>query len=303
MPRRKSELVGVPDIRSLINPTFKALKSLGGTATNSEICDKVIGIMNLSPEIAEKQHIRNNQTELEYRLAWARTALKKAKVINNTSSRTWSITSEYISFTDLTDDVIDFAMSLKSIPYSKIESTEDSVINTDAVSDYIMSAPDAAPWREQVHEALISMEPYKFEKLCAFILRKCGLTDIKVTSKSHDRGIDGTCRLYMDEPQIFSDLIAFQCKRYKTSTPVGSQAIQAFRGALPININRGLFITTSNFTKDAKEVANSTDQNKEINLIDGDKLIDLILQYEIGVAKEIVYTVDKQFFEEFEESK
>lgn len=121
MPRKKPELDGVPSIRSLINPTFRALKHLGGTATNSEICDKVISIMKLSSAIAEVPHIRNNQTGLEYRLAWVRTALKKAKVINNTSNRTWSITSEYISFSDLTDDVIELAMSLKSVPYSAID--------------------------------------------------------------------------------------------------------------------------------------------------------------------------------------
>lgn len=171
--------------------------------------------------------------------------------------------------------------------------------NINNIDDYIMSAPDAAPWREQIREALVNMDPYKFEKLCAFILKKCGLTNIEVTQRSHDKGIDGTCRLSIDEPQIFSDLIAFQCKRYKKSTPIGSEAIQSFRGAIPNNINRGLFITTSNFTKAAKE-ASIADGVKEINLIDGDKLVDLILQYEIGVSKEIVYSVDKQFFENFE---
>ncbi|MCM1226138.1 MAG: restriction endonuclease [Clostridium sp.] len=300
MAKKKSELADVPDIRSLINPTFKALKFLGGVATNSEICDKVISIMNLSSEITEVPHIRNNQTELEYRLAWARTALKKAKVINNISNRTWSITSKYISFSDLTDDVIELAMSLKQVPYSSIENADTVAIDTDIVNDYIMSAPDAAPWREQVREALVNMDPYKFESLCAHILRKCGLVNIELTSKSRDHGIDGTCRLSIDEPQIFSDLIAFQCKKYKSSKSITSQAIQAFRGSLPININRGLFITTSYFTKEAREAASSKDQNKEINLIDGDKLIDLILQYEIGVSKEIVYTVDKKYFENYE---
>ena len=83
------------------------------------------------------------------------------------------------------------------------------------------------------------------------MLRECGFSEVRVTKKSGDGGIDGTGKLCIQG--IFSFNVAFQCKRYKGK--VGAEEIRNFRGSLEQNIEKGVLITTGSFTPDAKEEA------------------------------------------------
>lgn len=85
-----------PTYTELIVPTYKALLALGGSGTNSEIYEQVIKDMKLSDEVVDESHLGSeNQTELEYQLAWARTYLKNYGVIINSARSVWSITPNY----------------------------------------------------------------------------------------------------------------------------------------------------------------------------------------------------------------
>lgn len=136
------------------------------------------------------------------------------------------------------------------------------------------------------------MDPYGFERLSQRILRECGFSQVEVTKKSGDGGIDGTGKLRING--IFSFNVAFQCKRY--SGVVGAGVIRDFRGSLTQNIEKGVLITTGSFSKAAKLEA--TDPGKQqIDLIDGEGLIDKIAEYSIGVREVKSYEIDEEFFE------
>lgn len=123
------------------------------------------------------------------------------------------------------------------------------------------------------------------------VLRSCGFTEVKVTKASGDGGIDGTGKLRING--VFSFNVAFQCKRYKGS--VGAPEVRDFRGSLNKGTEKAVLITTGTFTKAARQEA--ADQSKDqIDLIDGEELIDLIVQNRIGVSEEVTYRIDESFF-------
>ena len=91
-----------PTYTELIVPTYQALIKLGGSGTNNEICEQVIKDLQLSDEVVDESHLGSeNQTELEYQLAWARTYLKNFGVIINSARSVWSITPDYTTGVEL----------------------------------------------------------------------------------------------------------------------------------------------------------------------------------------------------------
>jgi restriction system protein len=137
----------------------------------------------------------------------------------------------------------------------------------------------------------MKMDPYAFERLTQRVLRECGFTQVEVTKKSGDGGIDGIGKLKING--IFSFNIAFQCKRYKGS--IGAPEIRNFRGSLTTNIEKGVFITTGSFTKAAKEEAASQGK-QQIDLMDGEEFINKLAEYRIGVREIKDYEIMDDFF-------
>jgi restriction system protein len=151
-------------------------------------------------------------------------------------------------------------------------------------------------WREQVADILFNMDAYAFEKLAQRLLRECGFSEVRVTKKSGDGGIDGTGKLRIQG--IFSFNVAFQCKRYKGK--VGAPEIRDFRGSLDQNIEKGVLITTGSFTQDAKDEASSSGK-RVIDLMDGEELISKMAEYGIGLNEVKSYEIDEDFFNSLEE--
>jgi restriction system protein len=145
--------------------------------------------------------------------------------------------------------------------------------------------PVEEDWKTQLLDALQAMPPSSFEKLCQRILRESGFTQVEVTGRSGDGGIDGigVLRIALLSFQVF-----FQCKRYKGS--VGSGSIRDFRGAMVGRTDKGLFITTGTFTPEAKREA-TRDGAPALDLIDGDALCDLLKEGNLGVQTEMVEQV------------
>ena len=114
---------------------------------------------------------------------------------------------------------------------------------------------------------------------------EAGFTKVEVRGKSGDGGIDGVGVLRVN---LVSFQIYFQCKRWKGS--VGAKDIRDFRGALQGRADKGLFITTGNFTSQASEEA-TRDGAIAIDLIDGDRLCDLPKGNELGVETEMIEKV------------
>ena len=275
----------VPRYGDLIQPTFIALKILGGSGSNDEILDKIIELLSLTDNVIDIPHKESSSiTELSYQAAWARTYLKKSGIIENSARSVWSIKPDFVHV-----DSVDSKQIISTVTREKVrnrraskkafESDEDLIETSDQSEE--SSFPDEVkPWRTKLAEVLQNMEPFGFERLAQRILRECGFTQVEVTKKSGDGGIDGTGKLKING--IFSFNVAFQCKRYNGQ--VGPSAIRDFRGSLTTDIEKGVMITTGVFTRAAIEEASNPGKQR-IDLMDGEELITKIAELGIGVKK------------------
>lgn len=288
-----------PTYTELIVPTYDALKQLGGSGTNNEIYEKVIVDLNLSDEVLDEPHLGSlNQSEVEYQLAWARTYLKNYGIIVNSARSVWPITPEYASeLTVSAKEIVAFTVQKNAKKREMAKSNDKLDGKSDKPEDDIDSNDDVEfpeevkPWRQQLANILQNMDPYGFERLSQRLLRECGFTQVSVTKKSGDGGIDGTGKLKING--IVSFNVAFQCKRYKGL--VSSSDIRDFRGSLTTDVEKGIFITTGSFSKAAKDEA-TTPGKKQIDLIDGEEFISKLAEYSIGVKEVKTYEIDEDFF-------
>ena len=250
----------LPRYTDLIIPTFSALKSLGGSGKNNEILDQIIIDLKIPEELVDISHKGSEtKTELSYQADWARTYLRKYGVIENSSRGVWSIKTAFASITPDQLNAKDIIQVVtKGFPSTPRTSDSSSPADTDPTNDYAEFPEEDKPWKTRLSEILKSMDPYAFERLAQRLLRECGFTDVKVTKKSGDGGIDGTGKLRING--IFSFNVAFQCKRYSGS--VGAPDIRDFRGSLTTDIEKGVFITTGTFSTPAKEEASNPGKNK-----------------------------------------
>ena len=266
----------VPTFDQLMNPTIQALHELGGSGTIEEIYAKVAQLVNLSDEELEQLHNpeRGGQTEIEYRLGWVRTYLKKYGLFENSSRGVWALTptgrqTQKVNSTAVKRFVQQQMKENKSsIPEAETPDTDEE--NT---------------WREQLLTVLLKMAPSAFERLTQRLLRESGFIQVEVTGRSGDGGIDG--KGIMRLGGLLSFHVIFQCKRYsfqckRYSGSVSVSQVRDFRGAMVGRADKGLLITTGNFTKDAINEA-TRDGAPAIDLIDGDQLIDKLKELSLGV--------------------
>lgn len=152
--------------------------------------------------------------------------------------------------------------------------------------------------KRQILDHILDCHPSFFEQLVVNLLLKMGYGSDelsgRVIGKSHDGGIDDV--IYEDKLGLSK--IYIQAKRNDSSNTIGRPLLQAFVGAMQ-DVQKGVFITTSTFTKEARNYAEKQ-QQKSMKLIDGDLLAELMIKYGIGLEKVQTYTVYKineDFFE------
>lgn len=280
-------MTGIPNYATLIEATFSALKMLGGSGKNDEINSKVAEILELSNEVQDIPHLNSSSlSEVNYRCAWARTILKNYGALENSARSVWTIKPEFTSIDSVDGAIVEKFRNIKSEKTQKFNTAEEKM------EEQGVDVPEEVkPWRKRLYEVLINMDPYGFERLTQRVLRECGFTNVVVTKKSGDGGIDGTGKLKING--IFSFNIAFQCKRYQGS--VGAGDIRDFRGSLTTDIEKGVFITTGSFSKPAIEEA-SNPGKQQIDLIDGEEFITKLAEFGIGVKEVKDYEIDEQFF-------
>lgn len=287
----------VPRYGDLISPTFTALKELGGSGNNDEILAQLIVLLSLTDDVVDIPHKgHESMTELAYQAAWARTYLRCYGVIENASRSVWAITSKYakvdtVDGKEIVAEVVKLNVARRNSSTLPI-SISNPTIDTDTPEDDGVESPDEIKeWRVRLTDILQNMNPYGFERLTQRVLRSCGFTEVKVTKSSGDGGIDGTGKLKING--VFSFNVAFQCKRYSGS--VGAPEVRDFRGSLTKATEKAVLITTGTFTKAAREEA--ANQGKDqIDLIDGEELINLIVENGIGVSEEKTYRIEESFF-------
>lgn len=268
----------------LMLPLLKALFSLGGSGSIDEIYEAVIELEKFDEQTLAVLHNpeKSSQTEIGYRLAWARTYLKKAGYLENSSRGVWALTDKAKHTAEIDSrEIVNYVRSLDK---------QNQQLKTDIVdpANSLAEPPEEVlAWREQLHHILIEeMRPDAFERLTQRMLRESGFVHVEVTGRTGDGGIDGKGIARINGLMSFH--IAFQCKKYKGS--VGAPEIRNFRGAIVGRADRGMFITTGSFTKAAVEEANR-DGAAPIDLVDGDQLADKLKELALGIKTELVEKV------------
>jgi len=275
----------------LMLPLMKALINLGGSGNIDEIYEAVVELEKFDEETLAVMHNpdKSSQTELGYRLAWARTYLKKAGYLENSSRGVWTLTDKAKQAPEIDSRVI--VNYVRSLDRKTCRDTTDP---SDPATSVDESPEEVLAWRENLHHVLVEeMSPDAFERLTQRMLRESGFVHVEITGRTGDGGIDGKGIARINGLMSFH--IAFQCKKYKGS--VGAPEIRNFRGAIVGRADRGMFITTGSFTKAAIEEANR-DGAAPIDLVDGDQLADKLKELALGIRTELVekVTVEPEWF-------
>lgn len=161
------------------------------------------------------------------------------------------------------------------------KSSEELIQETKNEVDY------SEEWKEKLLNILYSISPAAFERLAQRILRESGFSQVEVTGKVGDGGIDGKGIVRVSG--LLSFHVIFQCKRYKGS--VSPSQIRDFRGAMQGRADKGLFITTGNFTRDALKEA-TRDGAPPIDLIDGELLCEKLKELKLGITTQFIEQVE-----------
>ena len=259
----------IPHRNELMKPVIEAIQALGGSGSVDEIVEKVISSLVIPDELVAQPYItkRGNEdgrTQLEYELAWVRTYLKQLGVLENSARGVWALTGKEFN-TYSTETPLEVEM-----PFASVD------------------------WRERINKYLVeTLSPAAFERLVQRMLRETGFTQVEVTGRTNDGGIDGKGIARING--ILSFRVVFQCKRY--SGAVGSGAIRDFRGAMQGRADKGLFITTGYFTREAVKEA-TRDGAIAIDIVDGEKLAEKLKELGLGVKIELVerIEIDEEWF-------
>ena len=275
--------MAVPKHDDLFNPLLQALHELGSSASITELEQKVAALLSLTDDDIAAIH-KGNRTQLSYRLAWARTYLKKYGLIDNSARSVWSLTPKGQQTQKINkEQVRKFVIEQDRKAREAADEADDPLV------------VEERGWEDDLLDALKTMPPDAFERLCQRLLRESGFIQVEVTGRSGDGGIDG--RGVVKLGQIISFHVHFQCKRYKDS--VSSSQIRDFRGAMVGRADKGIFMTTGSFTRDARQEA-LRDGAPPLDLIEGDDLVTMLRHFKLGVViqertvEEI--TVDKAWF-------
>ncbi|MBF6560875.1 MAG: restriction endonuclease [Candidatus Binataceae bacterium] len=276
----------MPAYDRMMWPTLQALREIGGSASKQEVLARVTQIMRLPEEIQNVPHNDGSQTEVEYRLSWARYYLRKVDAIGDSERGVWTVTPKGRNLTE--EEVAKIPAQVKKMFPKKPVAAKQGQPESEA-------GEDDESWQEQLLSILQSLAPASFERLSQRILRESGFVKVEVTGKSGDGGIDGIGVLRLN---LLSFQVFFQCKRYRGS--VGSADIRNFRGAMVGRTDKGLLITTGRFTPDA-QIESTRDGAPPIDLIDGLRLCELLKDLQLGVETKKIeqVTIRPEAFNEF----
>jgi restriction system protein len=265
----------LPTHQRMLWSTLQAVRDLGGSGHIEEINARVIEIENFSDEQQEILHGNGPRTEIEYRLAWSRTYLKWFGALENSARGVWSITDKGRGLTE--QELTQLNLEHRA---ARVAARRERRSNAPDVNE----EPDGPPgraWQEELLATLLNVTPDAFERLARRLLREAGFISVNVTGQSGDGGIDG---VGVYRVSLLSFPVFFQCKRYRGS--ISASAIRDFRGGMAGRGDKGLFITTGTFTRDAQREA-TRDGVPPIDLIDGERLCQLLKDYGLGVQTKV----------------
>ena len=270
--------VHVPQYVDLLWPALQAAIALGGSASNEELDSAVVEREGLSSDVQGVLHGDGPSTEIEYRLAWARTYLKGMGLLTNSRRGVWSVTEKgrEVAESEIHPLHAEFSAENRKKNAAR-KSAKAASRRNDEPDANIAEAENDADWKDLLLDTVLKMSPPAFERLTQRLLREAGFSSASVTGRGGDGDIEG---LGVYQLSLLSFPVFFQCKRYSGS--VGAGAVRDFRGAMAGRGEKGLLITTGTFTGDAR-TESKRDGAPPIDLIDGDRLCDLLKEHSLGV--------------------
>lgn len=277
-----------PQFVRFFQPVINALVELGGSGRPEEVEDLIAEHLEISDEVRNEQ-ISSGQSRYSNKVNWARFYLVRAGLIDSSTRGVWSLTEKGRS-TQLSPDE---AVALFNSIHKQFSAERKKTKAEKPVEDENTS-PEVIDHRTTLMGTLLDLPPDGFERLCQRLLRESGFEKVQVTGKSGDGGLDGIGILQVNPFVSFK--VLFQCKRYSGS--VNSSQVRDFRGAMMGRADKGIILTTGSFTADARKEA-VRDGVPPIELVDGEKLIDMFEQLELGLRPKRAYEIDTNFFEEF----
>jgi len=269
-----------------------ALRELGGSASPRDVSTHIARMENLPPEVTEAT-VKSGANRFHNQVQWARQYLVWEGLLDDGTRGRWALTPLGWK-THLSEEQASRLASERSRLQRAAGQTETTTVAVNvSEKDDDMLLPGEAQQLDLL-DILKSLPPYGFELICGRLLREHGFEEVEVTQRSRDGGIDGYGLLRLSP--FVSLRVAFQAKRYKDV--VSRSAVGEFRNALLGRAEKGVFITTGRFTADAEREA-IRDGVVPIELIDGEQLVQLFEDKQIGVKPKMSYEIDHVFFDEF----
>jgi restriction system protein len=266
--------MAIPSEKDIELPLLQEIEAAGGEAKPDDLYDKVAHhFRQLTPSDQEVRYPKSGQLIWLNRIHWARQHLVNKGQLDASTRGIWRIT-------DKGRERLGIVSPLPPPPVSTIGALLDR---------------EKQQIRAQLHELLMNLHPQQFEAFAGKLLESVGFTDVEVTKYIGDGGIDGYGNLEMGVVKVKA---AFQVKRWRNNVPPAE--VNQLRGAIQGKFDQGIFITTSDFSDEAKKIS-SVPGAVPIVLINGDRVVDIMLDKGLGVRQEplTVTKVDEEFFAGF----
>jgi len=272
-----------------------ALRAMGGAAKPRDVYDWIAKEIKLPEEKRWERDAKGN-VHFQNQVQWARQHLFWGGLIDGSQHNKWALTPEGAN-THLNLETSDQIVQ-KNRQHTQDRQTRTPRQSPHAVAQTIepeeISEPPEEAEENKVLAALRALPPAGFEHFCKRLLHECGLERVVVTGKSHDGGIDGYGLLRLNP--FVTLKVAFQCKRYREG--VGRADVGKFRGDMQGRAEKGIFITSGFFTPEAEKDANR-DGVLPIELVDGERLVEIMESKKLGLIRRETFDVDHAFFEQF----
>ena len=308
--------MAVPDYQSLMLPLLRFAGEKKDETSTGEAVEVLAKELNLTDEDLKEMLPSGIQFTLVNRVGWASTYMKKAGLLEATRRGYYRITPRGIELLDKKPKAI-YVRTLKQYPefleFQQLKGTRsgDRTVEPKETPDVSTATPSEAletayeNLRDELVDELLGKlkktSPSFFERVVVELLVKMGYGGSradagKAIGKSGDGGIDGIIK----EDRLGLDVVYIQAKRWD-SNPVGRPDVMQFAGALQAQrANKGIFITTSRFTDDARSYVSQI--GSKIVLIDGEQLTNLMIEHDVGVSTVSLYPVKKIDTDYFDES-
>jgi restriction system protein len=283
-----------PEFVKYVGPVIEALTALGGSGRPDEVRSAIATAMKIS-EAEQAQPLPSGaQSRFENQVHWARFYLAKGGYIDASKRGVWTLTEKARAAGKISAAQAREIYRTVATEFRRSQPTEDVSGAGEQVAPTTDVDHPFVNYRLAVGARLQALPASGFERFCQRLLRESGFEEVSITGRSGDGGIDGIGLLQVNA--LVSFKVLFQCKRYTGS--VTPSQVRDFRGAMMGRADKGIIITTGSFTSDARKEA-VRDGVPSIELVDGEKLVGMLEQLELGLKPQRTFEVDASFFDQF----